>query len=82
MQNILMNLAFYLRLLLPAPAFPATGGQQPSSRRTAFTMVGRFHQLCRRFPGHAGHGAGLSRPLACHGICFRVPARFHGQAVF
>ncbi len=63
MQNILMNLAFYLPgCCCRRQLFPATGGQQPSSRRTAFTMVGRFHQLCRRFPGHAGHGAGLSRP--------------------
>ncbi len=82
MQNILMNLAFYLWLLLPAPAFPATGGQQPSSRRTAFTMVGRFHQLCRRFHGHAGHGAGLSRPRPVMGYAFAYQPVFMDEAVF
>ncbi|WP_407252115.1 DMT family transporter [Klebsiella pneumoniae] len=83
MQNILMNLAFYLTVVAAGASFSL---QQAANNHLRAELLSPwwagFISYVGGSTGHAGHGAGLSRPLACHGICFRVPARFHGQAVF
>ncbi len=62
MQNILMNLAFYLRLLLPAPAFPCN--RRPTTIFRAELLSPWWAGFISYVGGsrHAGHGAGLSRP--------------------
>ncbi|WP_284591662.1 DMT family transporter [Escherichia coli] len=82
MQNILMNLAFYLLVVAAGASFSL---QQAANNHLRAELLSPWWA---GFISYVGGSLAMlvmalvCRGLACHGICFRVPARFHGQAVF